>query len=174
MIKKIGLLTSGGDSPGMNSCIRAIVRTAYKKNILVIGIEYGYKGLIDSKFITLNQQSVKNIVHKGGTILKTNRSEEFKKFEFRKIAFNNLIKKNIEGLIVLGGDGSFTGASIFSKEFNFPIIGIPSTIDNDIFGTDYSIGFSTATETIINSVDKIRDTASSHDRIFFIEVMGRN
>ena len=174
MIKRIGILTSGGDAPGMNACIRSVVRTAYKKNIYVTGIEYGFKGLLNSKFINLSPESVTNIVHKGGTILKTNRCEEFKQKKYRKVAYNNLIKENIDGLIILGGDGSFKGASIFSKEYKIPIIGIPSTIDNDIYGTDYSIGFNTAVQTIMDSVDKIRDTASSHERIFFIEVMGRN
>ncbi len=174
MIKRIGILTSGGDAPGMNACIRSVVRTAYKKNIYVTGIEYGFKGLLNSNFINLSPESVTNIVHKGGTILKTNRCEEFKQKKYRKVAYNNLIKENIDGLIILGGDGSFKGASIFSKEYKIPIIGIPSTIDNDIYGTDYSIGFNTAVQTIMDSVDKIRDTASSHERIFFIEVMGRN
>ena len=174
MIKRIGILTSGGDAPGMNACIRSVVRTAYKKNIYVTGIEYGFKGLLNSKFINLSPESVTNIVHKGGTILKTNRCEKFKQKKYRKVAYNNLIKENIDGLIILGGDGSFKGASIFSKEYKIPIIGIPSTIDNDIYGTDYSIGFNTAVQTIMDSVDKIRDTASSHERIFFIEVMGRN
>jgi len=174
MIKKIGILTSGGDAPGMNACIRSIVRTAFKNNISCIGIEYGYQGILDSKFRNLGPEDVRNIIHKGGTILKTNRCEEFKKFEYRKKGIKNLKKNNIEGLIVIGGDGSFIGASIFSKEFKFPVIGIPATIDNDIYGTDYSIGFSTASRTIIESVDKIRDTASSHERIFFVEVMGKN
>ena len=174
MIKRIGILTSGGDAPGMNACIRSVVRAAYKKNIHVTGIEYGFKGLLNSNFINLSPESVTNIVHKGGTILKTNRCEEFKQKKYRKIAYNNLIKENIDGLIVLGGDGSFKGASILSKEFKIPVIGIPSTIDNDIYGSDYSIGFNTAVQTIMDSVDKIRDTASSHERIFFIEVMGRN
>ena len=174
MIKRIGILTSGGDAPGMNACIRSVVRAAYKKNIHVTGIEYGFKGLLNSNFINLSPGSVTNIVHKGGTILKTNRCEEFKQKKYRKIAYNNLIKENIDGLIVLGGDGSFKGASILSKEFKIPVIGIPSTIDNDIYGSDYSIGFNTAVQTIMDSVDKIRDTASSHERIFFIEVMGRN
>ena len=174
MIKRIGILTSGGDAPGMNACIRSVVRAAYKKNIHVTGIEYGFKGLLNSTFINLSPESVTNIVHKGGTILKTNRCEEFKQKKYRKIAYNNLIKENIDGLIVLGGDGSFKGASILSKEFKIPVIGIPSTIDNDIYGSDYSIGFNTAVQTIMDSVDKIRDTASSHERIFFIEVMGRN
>lgn len=174
MIKRIGILTSGGDAPGMNACIRSVVRTAYKKKIYVTGIEYGFKGLLNSKFINLSPESVTNIVHKGGTILKTNRCEEFKQKKYRKVAYNNLIKENIDGLIILGGDGSFKGASIFSKEYKIPLIGIPSTIDNDIYGTDYSIGFNTAVQTIMDSVDKIRDTASSHERIFFIEVMGRN
>ena len=174
MIKRIGILTSGGDAPGMNACIRSIVRAAYKNNIKVVGIEYGYKGLLNSNFINLSPESVTNIVHKGGTILKTNRCEEFKEKKNRKISYNNLKNENIDGLIILGGDGSFKGANIFSNEFKIPIVGIPSTIDNDIYGTDYSIGFNTAVQTIMDSVDKIRDTASSHERIFFIEVMGRN
>ena len=174
MIKRIGILTSGGDAPGMNACIRSVVRAAYKNNIKVVGIEYGYKGLLNSNFINLSPESVGNMLHKGGTILKTNRCEEFKQKKYRKIAYKNLIKENIDGLIVLGGDGSFKGASILSKEFKIPVIGIPSTIDNDIYGSDYSIGFNTAVQTIMDSVDKIRDTASSHERIFFIEVMGRN
>ena len=174
MIKKIAILTSGGDAPGMNACIRAIVQTAAKKNITALGIQYGYKGLMEGLIVELNPQSVRNIVHKGGTILKTNRCKEFRNDSGRKKAYKIISENNIQGLIVLGGDGSFAGASIFCKEFKIPVIGIPCTIDNDIFGTDYSIGFDTAVETIIDSVDKIRDTASSHDRIFFIEVMGRN
>lgn len=173
-MERIGILTSGGDAPGMNACIRSVVRTGFKKKIDVIGIEYGYKGLLNSNFINLTPESVTNIIHKGGTILKTNRCKEFKIKKYRKIAFDNLRNENIEGLIIMGGDGSFKGASIFANEFKMPIVGIPSTIDNDINGTDYSIGFNTAVQTIMDSVDKIRDTASSHERIFFIEVMGRN
>ena len=173
-MKNIAVLTSGGDSPGMNAAIRSIVRTANHKNIIVYGIEYGYRGLINGNFKILTHLDVGNTIHIGGTFLKTARSDEFRTAKGRKKAFENLKNKNIEGLIVLGGDGSLTGAAIFKKEFDFPIIGLPCTIDNDIYGTDYSIGFATARETIVSSIDKIRDTASSHDRIFVIEVMGRN
>ena len=173
-MKNIAVLTSGGDSPGMNAAIRSIVRTANQNNITVQGIEYGYKGLIKNNFIKLTPNNVGNTIHLGGTLLKSARSKEFYKKEGRKIAYKNLKKNNIDGLIVLGGDGSLTGASIFSDEYNFPIIGIPCTIDNDIYGTDHSLGFATARETIVSAIDKIRDTASSHDRIFIIEVMGRN
>jgi len=173
-MKNIAILTSGGDSPGMNAAIRSIVKTAYQKNTKVQGIEYGYKGLIENNFIKLSPYNVENIIHIGGTLLKSARSKEFYKKEGRKIAYNNLIKNNIDGLIILGGDGSLTGASVFTDEYNFPIIGIPCTIDNDIYGSDYSIGFATARETIVSSIDKIKDTAFSHDRIFIIEVMGRN
>ena len=173
-MKNIAVLTSGGDSPGMNAAIRSIVRTANQSNVKVQGIEYGYKGLIKNNFIKLTPNSVGNTIHLGGTLLKTARSKEFYKKEGRKIAYKNIKKNNIDGLIVLGGDGSLTGASIFSDEYNFPIIGIPCTIDNDIYGTDHSLGFATARETIVSAIDKIRDTASSHDRIFIVEVMGRN
>ena len=172
-MKNIAILTSGGDSPGMNAAIRSIVRTANHKNIIVHGIEYGYRGLINNEFKILTHLDVGNTIHIGGTFLKTARSDEFRTTKGRKVAFENLKKRQIEGLIILGGDGSLTGATIFKKEFNFPIIGIPCTIDNDIYGTDFSIGFATARETIVSSIDKIRDTASSHDRIFVIEVMGR-
>ena len=173
-MKNIAVLTSGGDSPGMNAAIRSIVRTANQNNITVQGIEYGYKGLIENNFIKLTPNNVGNTIHIGGTLLKSARSKEFYKKDGRKVAYNNLKKNNIDGLIVLGGDGSLTGASIFSDEYNFPIIGIPCTIDNDIYGTDHSLGFATARETIVSAIDKIRDTASSHDRIFIVEVMGRN
>ena len=173
-MKNIAVLTSGGDSPGMNAAIRSIVRTANQSNVKVQGIEYGYKGLIENNFIKLTPNNVGNTIHIGGTLLKSARSKEFYKKEGRKVAYKNLKKNNIDGLIVLGGDGSLTGASIFSDEYNFPIIGIPCTIDNDIYGTDHSLGFATARETIVSAIDKIRDTASSHDRIFIVEVMGRN
>tara|TARA_Y100000768_G_scaffold387644_1_gene379617 strand:+ start:871 stop:1842 length:972 start_codon:yes stop_codon:yes gene_type:complete len=172
-MKNIAILTSGGDSPGMNACIRAIVRTANQKGIKVYGIQYGYKGLINNDFNILTPYDVGNTIHIGGTILKSARSEEFRTKEGRNKAYNNLQLNNIDGLIVLGGDGSLTGANIFFEEFNFKLIGIPCTIDNDIYGTDYSIGFSTARETVVNAIDKIRDTASSHERIFIVEVMGR-
>tara|TARA_B100000609_G_scaffold129160_1_gene102927 strand:+ start:17195 stop:18172 length:978 start_codon:yes stop_codon:yes gene_type:complete len=172
-MKNIAILTSGGDSPGMNACIRAIVRTANHKDIKIHGIQYGYNGLIGNDFKILTPFDVSNTIHIGGTILKSARCDEFRTKEGRKKAHNNLKTNNIDGLIVLGGDGSLTGANIFSNEFNFNVIGIPCTIDNDIFGTDYSIGFATARETVVNSIDKIRDTAASHERIFIVEVMGR-
>lgn len=172
-MKNIAVLTSGGDSPGMNACIRAIVRSANQKGIQVYGIQYGYKGLINNDFNILAPYEVGNTIHIGGTILKSARSEEFRTKKGRNKAYNNLQLNNIDGLIVLGGDGSLTGAKIFVEEFNFKVIGIPCTIDNDIYGTDYSIGFSTARETVVNAIDKIRDTASSHERIFIVEVMGR-
>ena len=172
-MKNLAVLTSGGDSPGMNACIRAIVRSANHKKISVHGIQYGYNGLINNEFKILSPSDVGNTIHIGGTILKSARSDEFRTKKGREKAHNNLKLNNIDGLIVLGGDGWLTGASVFNKEFNFNIIGIPCTIDNDIFGTDYSIGFATARETVVNSIDKIRDTASSHERIFIVEVMGR-
>ena len=172
-MNNIAVLTSGGDSPGMNACIRAIVRSANHKKIKIYGIQYGYNGLINNDFNIIKPNEVSNTIHIGGTILKSARCDEFRTKKGRKKAHNNLLENNIDGLIVLGGDGSLTGANIFSNEFNFNIIGIPCTIDNDIFGTDYSIGFATARETVVNSIDKIRDTASSHERIFIVEVMGR-
>jgi 6-phosphofructokinase 1 len=172
-MKNIAVLTSGGDAPGMNACIRSIVRTSNHLRIKVFGIQYGYQGLIENNINILTPRDVGNIIHIGGTILKTARSDEFRTKNGRDKAYNNLIKNNIDGLIVLGGDGSLTGANIFFKENNFPVIGIPCTIDNDLYGTDYSIGFATARETIVDAVDKIRDTAASHERIFIVEVMGR-
>ena len=172
-MKKIAVLTSGGDAPGMNACIRAIVRTANNKNIKIYGIQYGYSGLIKNDFMLFTPNDVGNTIHIGGTILKTARSEKFRTKEGRLKALKNLKNNNIDALIVLGGDGSLTGANVFYKEHNFPVIGIPCTIDNDIYGTDYSIGFSSARETVIDAIDKIRDTAASHERIFIIEVMGR-
>lgn len=173
-IKNIGIITSGGDAPGMNACIRAITRTAIYKNINVFGFKKGFNGLIDNDFKVLKSKSVSNIIQRGGTILKTARSEQFKTAEGRKKAYENLIKNNIDALIVIGGDGTFTGASIFIKEFNFPIVGIPGTIDNDLFGTDNTIGYDTALNTVVEAVDKLRDTASSHGRLFVIEVMGKD
>ena len=172
-MKNLAVLTSGGDSPGMNACIRAIVRSAIHKNINTFGIQYGYDGLINNNIKILLPEEVSNTIHIGGTILKSARSEEFFSKKGRKKAYQNLKMNNIDGMIVLGGDGSLTGAKIFGDEFKFNIIGIPCTIDNDIYGTDYSIGFATARETIVNSIDKIRDTAASHERIFIVEVMGR-
>ncbi len=173
-IKKIAVMTSGGDSPGMNAAIRSVVRTCsyYKKES--IGIYRGFQGLIEGDFIELKARSVNNIINKGGTILKTARSLEFRTPEGRKKAFEQLKKHQIDALVVIGGDGSFTGAMIFNEEFNFPIIGIPGTIDNDIFGTSHTIGYDTALNTAVEAIDKIRDTASSHNRLFFVEVMGRD
>ncbi len=172
-IKRIGLLTSGGDAPGMNACIRAVVRTAIKKGIDVMGIKRGYEGLINDEIKKLERISVSNIIHLGGTILGTSRSEEFKTKEGRKKALENIQKHKIDSLIIIGGDGSFRGAKEFSDETGIPVIGIPGSIDNDIYGTDYTIGFDTALNTALDAVDRIRDTATSHERIFYVEVMGR-
>jgi len=173
-IKKIGVLTSGGDAPGMNAAIRSVVRTCAFHNIDCVGIYRGYEGLIDGDFKDMNARSVKSIINKGGTILKSARSEQFKSVEGRKKAYNKIKAAHIDALIVIGGDGTFTGALIFNIEFNFPIIGIPGTIDNDIFGTNFTLGYDTALNTVVDAIDKIRDTASSHNRLFFIEVMGRD
>ncbi len=172
-LKRIAVLTSGGDAPGMNAAIRAVVRTSFNNGIEVYGIMRGYDGLIKNDFRKLESRDVSNIIQTGGTILKTARCPEFREKEGRIKAFENLKKNKIDGLIVIGGDGSFAGASLLSKEHNFPVIGIPGTIDNDLYGTDYTIGYDTALNNIVAAVDKIRDTASSHNRIFFIEVMGR-
>ena len=172
-MKKIAVLTSGGDAPGMNACIRSIVRTASYKNIEVYGIQYGYQGLIENNLKIITNKDVGNTIHIGGTILKTARSDEFRSKKGRDKAYQNLKKNNIDGLIILGGDGSLTGAKIFGDENKFPVIGIPCTIDNDLYGSDYSIGFASARETVVDAVDKIRDTAASHERIFIVEVMGR-
>src|SRR5688572_16383524 len=173
-IQKIGVFTSGGDAPGMNAAIRAVVRAGsyYKKE--VYGIMRGYEGMIDGDIVKLGARSVGNILQRGGTILKTARSEAFRTSEGRKQAYDSLRKVGIDALIAIGGDGSFTGLHIFSKEFNIPSVCIPGTIDNDIDGTDYTIGYDTATNTAVEAIDKIRDTALSHNRLFFIEVMGRN
>ena len=173
-IKKIAVLTSGGDAPGMNAAIRAVVRSAIYYDIEAFGVYQGYQGLIKNDFTIMEGRSVSNIINRGGTILKTARSKAFRTPEGRKQAYDNLKAKGIDALVIIGGDGSFTGARIFEKEFGFPCIGIPGTIDNDINGTDYTIGFDTAVNTVIEAVDKIRDTASSHNRFFFIEVMGRD
>lgn len=172
-VKCIGILTSGGDAPGMNAAIRAVTRTALFRGIKVKGIYRGYKGLITNEIEDFNNQSVSNIIQRGGTILKTARSEEFKTPEGRQIAYQRLQEHGIDALVAIGGDGTLTGARIFAQEFNYPIVGLPGTIDNDLFGTDTTIGFDTALNTIMECVDKIRDTATSHDRLFFIEVMGR-
>jgi 6-phosphofructokinase 1 len=173
-MKKIALLTSGGDSPGMNAAVRAIVKTCLFYNIVPIGIRDGYKGMVEGEMYEMKYSDVDNIIHTGGTILGSSRCLEFKNKETRKLAINNLNQIGVEGLIVIGGDGTFTGASILSDEMGIPVIGIPGTIDNDIYGTDHTIGYDTALNTVIEAIDKIRDTASSHHRIFFIEVMGRH
>ena len=173
-IKCIGLLTSGGDAPGMNAAIRSVTRAAIFNGIRVKAIYRGYKGLITGEIHEFQTQNVSNIIQQGGTILKTARCEEFKTVEGRKIAYETMMREEIDALVVIGGDGTFTGARIFAQEFNVPIIGLPGTIDNDLYGTDSTIGYDTALNTIIEAVDKIRDTASSHERLFFIEVMGRD
>lgn len=172
-IKKIGVLCSGGDSPGMNNAVRAVVRTAIGEGIEVTGILRGYRGLIEGRFQNMDVKSVGNILHTGGTILYTSRSEKFMTEEGRKTAYDNLVSEGIEALVVVGGNGSFKGAMTFHNEFGIPVIGIPGTIDNDISGTEYTLGFDTAVQTSIDAVDKIRDTASSHERTFLVEVMGR-
>lgn len=173
-IKCIGLLTSGGDAPGMNAAIRAVTRAAIFNGIRVKAIYRGYKGLISGEIVEFQTQNVSNIIQQGGTILKSARCAEFLTEEGRKVAYESLVREEIDALVVIGGDGTFTGARIFSQEYNIPIVGMPGTIDNDVFGTDSTIGYDTALNTIIDAVDKIRDTASSHDRLFFIEVMGRD
>lgn len=173
-IKHIGVLTSGGDAPGMNAAIRAVVRTAIYKKLEVTGIIKGYHGLIHDQMEPLTSRSVSNIIQRGGTILKSARSEEFRTPEGRKAAYRNIMAHQLDALVVIGGDGTFRGAKQFDSEFDFPFIGLPGTIDNDLFGTDYTIGYDTAVNTVVEAVDKIRDTASSHDRLFIIEVMGRD
>lgn len=173
-IKKIGVLTSGGDAPGMNAAIRAVVRSCTFHKFSCVGIFRGYEGLIEGDFKELGPRSVKNIINKGGTFLKSARSKEFRTKEGRKKAFENLQNNAIDALVVIGGDGTFTGATIFSEEHNFPIVGLPGTIDNDIYGTDVTIGYDTALNTVVEAIDKIRDTANSHNRLFLVEVMGRN
>lgn len=173
-MRKIGFITSGGDSPGMNAAIRSIVKTCLYNGIEPIGFYGGYQGIVEASFREFHYRDVNNIVQQGGTILGSSRSDEFRTVAGRKMAFDNIQRLGVEGLIVIGGDGSLQGALIFSDEFDFPIIGIPGTIDNDLFGSDYSIGFDTAINTVVENVDKIRDTANSHHRMFFVEVMGRN
>ncbi|MDD2820402.1 MAG: 6-phosphofructokinase [Flavobacterium sp.] len=173
-IKKIGVLTSGGDSPGMNAAIRSVVRTCAFHDIGCVGIYRGYQGMIEGDFKEMGPRSVNNIINKGGTILKSARSVDFRTPEGRKTAHKNLVEAGIDGLVVIGGDGSFTGALLFNSEFDFPVIGIPGTIDNDIYGTSHTLGYDTALNTVVDVIDKIRDTASSHNRLFLIEVMGRD
>lgn len=173
-IKKIGVFTSGGDAPGMNPAIRGVVRTAISKGVEVVGILHGYVGMIDNQMVQLQMRDMANIIQRGGTILKTGRSNEFMKPEYRAKAAHNLKAQNIEGLVCIGGDGSFRGAQALWAEHQIPIVGIAGTIDNDVFGTDDTIGFDTAVNTALQAIDKIRDTADSHDRIFIVEVMGRD
>lgn len=173
-VTKIGVLTSGGDAPGMNAAVRAVVRTGIYYGLEVFGIMRGYTGMVENDIIPMHSRSVANIIQRGGTILKTARCKEFLQKEGRQKAYNNLKDLGIDGLVIIGGDGSFRGADVFSREFDIPCIGIPGTIDKDIAGTDFTIGFDTAVNTAVESIDKIRDTADAHDRLFIIEVMGRD
>ncbi|MEF9985840.1 MAG: 6-phosphofructokinase [Bacteroidales bacterium] len=173
-LKRIGVLTSGGDSPGMNAAIRAVVRTAIFNKIEVVGVMRGYTGLINRQFMGMQSHSVAKTINLGGTILKSSRCPEFKEKRCRDIAVENMQEAGIDGLVVIGGDGSFRGANQLFKEYNFPVIGVPGTIDNDIYGTDFTIGFDTAINTAVEAIDKIRDTADSHNLVFFVEVMGRD
>ncbi len=173
-MKRIAVFTSGGDAPGMNACIRAVVRTAKYYDLEVFGITRGYDGLINGDIVEMDERSVSNIIQKGGTILKSARSMDFKTKEGRKKAYQNLKKLKIDGLVAIGGNGTFTGAEIFFDEYGIPTVGAPGTIDNDLYGTDFTIGYDTAVNTALDAIDKIRDTADAHDRIFFIEVMGRD
>ena len=173
-MKRIAIITSGGDAPGMNACVRAVVRTALRNNLEVVGIVRAYAGMISGDFISMDFQSVSNIIQRGGTILKSARCDEFRTVEGRAKAAENLKKHNIDGVVAIGGDGTFTGAQIFYQEHGIPFIGCPGTIDNDLFGTDNTIGYDTALNTVVQAVDKIRDTADAHDRLFFVEVMGRD
>jgi len=173
-IKRIGVFTSGGDAPGMNAAVRAVVRTANYHDLHTYGIYRGYDGMINGDIKRIETRDVANILLRGGTILKTARSKEFRTKEGRKKAYDHLKARDIDACIVIGGDGSFTGAKIFQEEYNIPFIGLPGTIDNDLIGTDYTIGFDTACNTAVEAIDKIRDTADSHNRLFFVEVMGRH
>ena len=173
-INSIGILTSGGDAPGMNAAIRAVTRSAIYNGLKVFGIYRGYKGLVTDEIVEFKSQNVSNIIQMGGTILKTARCMEFKTAEGRTLAYENMKKHGIDALVVIGGDGSLTGARILAQEFDIPCIGLPGTIDNDLYGTDTTIGYDTALNTILDAVDKIRDTATSHERLFFVEVMGRD
>lgn len=173
-MQKIGVFTSGGDSPGMNAAVRAVVRTCAYHNIQAYGIYEGYKGLIEGNIEPFGARDVKNIIQRGGTVLRSARCKEFHEYEWRKKAFENIQKHGLDGIVAIGGDGTFTGAAIFNSEFNIPFVGIPGTIDNDLYGTDYTIGYDTALNTVVEAVDKIRDTANSHNRLFIIEVMGRD
>ena len=173
-VTKIGVLTSGGDAPGMNAAVRAVVRTGLYHDLEMYGIMRGYSGMIDDDIFQMDSRSVANIIQRGGTILKTARSKEFFEHEGRKKAYENLRKRGIDSLVIIGGDGSFRGAQKFSNEFDIPCIGLPGTIDKDIAGSDFTIGFDTAVNTAVEAIDKIRDTADAHDRLFIVEVMGRD
>jgi len=173
-IKNIAVLTSGGDAPGMNAAIRAVVRAGIYYDLNVSGVLRGYEGLINGDFTSMDRKSVANIIQRGGTILKTARSDDFRTREGRQKAYDQLKKHDIDAMVVIGGDGTFTGANLFTSEFDFPVIGLPGTIDNDLAGTDFTIGYDTAINTVVNAIDKIRDTAESHDRLFIVEVMGRD
>src|SRR6478609_7293019 len=173
-VTKIGVLTSGGDAPGMNAAVRAVVRTGIYHGLEVYGIMRGFSGMVENDIMRMESRSVANIIQRGGTILKTSRCKEFYEVEGRKKAYQNLKKHGIDGLVIIGGDGSFRGAQIFSHEFDIPCIGLPGTIDKDIAGTDFTIGFDTAVNTAVEAIDKVRDTADAHDRLFVIEVMGRD
>jgi 6-phosphofructokinase 1 len=174
LIKRIAVFTSGGDAPGMNAAIRAVVRTAAHHKLHIFGINNGYEGMIDGDMRRLDIRDVGNIIYRGGTILKTARSQRFMTAEGRRSAYEALQAFDVDACIAIGGNGTFTGAQVFSEEYNIPIIGVPGTIDNDLYGTDYTIGFDTAVNTAVQALDKIRDTADSHNRLFFVEVMGRN
>ncbi|MFD2247217.1 6-phosphofructokinase [Pontibacter ruber] len=173
-MKKIGVFTSGGDSPGMNACIRAVVRAAVYHGVEVYGIKRGYNGMINGEIFKMESSAVSNVIQRGGTILKSARSKEFLTRDGRQKAYDQLQKFGIEGLVAIGGDGTFTGANIFHEEFGIPTMGAPGTIDNDLYGTDFTIGYDTAVNTALEAIDKIRDTADSHERVFFVEVMGRD
>jgi len=173
-IKNIAVLTSGGDAPGMNACIRAVVRTGIYNGINMFGVLQGYQGLITNNIIPMDARSVSGIIHMGGTILKTARCLEFKTEEGLDLAYENLKKHDIDALVVIGGDGTFTGARRFAQKHNVSVIGVPGTIDNDLYGSDFTLGYDTAINTVIEAIDKIRDTADAHDRLFFVEVMGRD
>src|SRR5690606_10147682 len=165
-IRKIGVFTSGGDAPGMNAAIRAVVRTAVYEGLQVTGIYRGYQGMIEADFVEMNRRSVSSIIQKGGTILKSARCPEFRTKEGRQQAYDNILRQGIDALVAIGGDGTFTGADLFSTEFDVPVMCIPGTIDNDLYGSDYTLGYDTANNTVIEAIDKLRDTASSHRRVF--------
>ncbi|NER15919.1 6-phosphofructokinase [Spongiivirga citrea] len=173
-VSRIGVMTSGGDAPGMNAAIRSVVRACAYHEVECVGIYRGYQGMIEGDFTDMDARSVRGIINKGGTILKSARSKQFMTPDGRKKAYRHLMAKGIEALVLIGGDGTFTGGMVFNEEYKFPVIGIPGTIDNDIYGTAYTLGYDTALNTVVEAIDKIRDTASSHDRLFFIEVMGRD